>query len=80
MALDIVRGSVRSRALGSTLAALAGMATLPGQQDFETTFHPGRAYVRRASGHNLWILYRFDSAYVDILTVRGEPPVPIDEE
>lgn len=80
MALDIVRGSVRSRVLGSALAALARSASLPGPQDFETTFHPGRAYVRRVSGHNLWILYRFDSAYVDLLTVRGEPPVPMDDE
>jgi hypothetical protein len=60
------------------LAALTSSPTLPGRQDFETIFHPGRAYVRRVPSQNLWILYRFDAANVDVLTIRGEPPIPID--
>jgi hypothetical protein len=61
-----------------TLAALSNADTLPGPVDFETSLHPGRAYVRRVPGQNLWILYRFDETHLDVLTVRAEPPVPAD--
>jgi hypothetical protein len=53
---------------------------LPGPSDFRTTFHPGSAYVRRIAGRNLWVLYRFDATHVDVLAVRDEPPVPVDDE
>jgi hypothetical protein len=52
---------------------------LPGAGDFETSFAPTRAYVRRVLGQNLWLLYRFDESLVYILTARGQPPVPADE-
>jgi hypothetical protein len=58
--------------------AIADAPTLPGPVDFETEFAPGRAYVRRVSGENLWVLYRFDAIYLDVLAVRGDPPVPVD--
>ncbi len=77
--LGIAHGSGRSLALGSAVAALSNADMLPGWSDFETTFHPGRAYVRRVPGHNLWILYRFDRQYVDVLSLRDQPPVPDDE-
>jgi hypothetical protein len=41
--------------------------------------HPGRAYVRRVPGQNLWVLFRFDATPVDVLTVRDAPPVPFEE-
>jgi hypothetical protein len=52
---------------------------LPGAGDDETTFAPGRAYVRRVSGHNLWVLYRFDDTHVSIMTAQNQPPTPIDD-
>ena len=52
---------------------------LPGIGDYETAFAPARAHVRRVSGQNLWILYRFDEAHAFVMTVRAEPPVPINE-
>jgi hypothetical protein len=58
--------------------AIADAEALPGPADFETAFAPGRANARRVSGHNLWVLYRFDATYVDVLTVRNEPPLPAD--
>jgi hypothetical protein len=61
----------------ATRALAAG--DLPGAGDFETSFSPGRAHVRRVPGHNLWLLYRFDDQHVFIMTARGDPPVPIDE-
>jgi hypothetical protein len=54
-------------------------ADLPGGGDFETSFAPGRAYVRRVVGHNLWLLYRFDDDHVFIMSARNQPPVPVDE-
>ncbi len=60
------------------MRALAS-ADLPGPGDFETSFAPGRAFVRRVVGHNLWILYPFDVDHVFVMTVRGQPPVPLDE-
>ena len=78
-ALRIVSGTPRSLALGATIAALTRTDALPAPTDFETLFHPGHASVRRVAGHNLWILYRFDAAHVDVLTLREAPPVPTDE-
>jgi hypothetical protein len=78
--LGITTGSMRSRVLGSALASLASQTELPGVQDFETTFHPGRAFVRRVLGQNLWVLYRFDAVYLDILTVWDQPPIPLDDD
>jgi hypothetical protein len=60
------------------VAALADADELPGGGDDVTTFGPGRAFVRRVSGRNVWILYRFDDAHMYALTTRGEPPVPVD--
>jgi hypothetical protein len=52
--------SVGFRAVFATVAALANADELPGAGDEETKFGPGRAFVRRVSGRNVWILYRFD--------------------
>ena len=71
--LGIHGGSVRSRAIGSTVTALTNPVTLPGPGDYETAFHPGRAHVRRVQGQNLWILYRFDAVHVEVLTIRSRP-------
>jgi hypothetical protein len=75
--LGIVTGSRPYRAVSAALRSLA-VGDLPGVGDFETSFSPGRAHVRRVVGHNVWVLYRFDGEHVSMLTVRGEPPVPID--
>jgi hypothetical protein len=76
--LGVRAGSPAYRAVSATVRALAS-ADGPGVGDYETSFAPGRAYVRRVSGHNLWILYRFDDVHVFIMTARGYPPVPLDE-
>ncbi len=78
--LEVTPGPERYRAVFTAVGALANADELPGPADFETSFHPGRAHVRRVSGHNLWILYRFDAAHVDVLTVGVEPPLPSDRE
>lgn len=54
-------------------------SALPGPGDHETEFSPGRAYVRRVTGHNLWLLYRFDDDHVFMMTPRSQPPVPVDD-
>ena len=76
--LGLTPGSPTQRRVLATVRAIADADTLPGPGDFETSFAPGRASVRRVAGQNLWILYRFDAAHVDVLTVRSEPPVPVD--
>jgi hypothetical protein len=63
----------------ATVGALANAETLPTSMDSETVFAPGRAHVRRVPGQNLWILYRFDATYLDLLAVRDTPPVPVEE-
>ncbi len=77
--LGLPPGSAGFRAVFATVAALTDADELPGPGDDETTFAPGRAFVRRVSGRNVWILYRFDDEHVFAMTVRGEPPVPIDD-
>jgi hypothetical protein len=76
--LGLTLGSTRLRSVLATISAITGTEVLPGPIDFETEFAPGRAYVRRVSGENLWLLFRFDATHVDILTVRGDPPVPAE--
>jgi hypothetical protein len=76
--LGVPAGSPAYRAVSSTMRALAS-AELPGAGDFETHFAPTKAHVRRVTGQNLWLLYRFDDDSVFIMTVRGQPPVPLDE-
>ncbi len=78
IALGLPPGSPGFRAVFAAVAALADAAELPGAGDDETTFGPGRAFVRRVSGRNVWILYRFDDVHMFALTTRGEPPVPVD--
>jgi hypothetical protein len=62
----------------ATVGALSNAEDLPGSGDIETSFVPGRAYVRRVTGENVWILYRFDNDHVAILTARDVPPTPIE--
>ena len=66
------------RAVNATIRTLKDDA-LPGAGDYETAFAPGRAYVRRVVGQNLWLLYRFDDEHISVLTARSQPPVPIDD-
>lgn len=75
--LGVLAGSPAHRAVSATMRALAA-SDLPGGGDFETSFSPGKAYVRRVAGHNLWVVYRFDDQYVYAMTARGQPPVPVD--
>jgi hypothetical protein len=78
IALGLSPGSAGFRAVFATVAALADADELPGVADDETRFGPGRAFVRRVSGRNVWILYQFDEDHVFAITTRGEPPVPVD--
>ena len=76
--LGVLAGSPSYRAVSSTMRALAS-AQLPGPGDFEMHFAPTKAHVRRVTGQNLWLVYRFDDDSVYIMTVRGQPPIPLDE-
>ena len=76
--LGLQPGSPGFRAVFATVAALADGDALPGAADDETKFGPGRAFVRRVSGRNVWILYGFDDDHVFVMTTRSTPPVPID--
>jgi hypothetical protein len=78
IALGLPPGSAGFSAVFATVAALADAAELPGARDDETMFGPGRAFVRRVGGRNVWILFRFDDDHVFAMTTRGEPPVPAD--
>lgn len=79
MAMGVQPRSASSRAVFATIGALGDAESLPGPGDFETRFAPGRAHVRRVPGHNVWILYRFDTDHVFVITVRAEPPVPAED-
>jgi hypothetical protein len=61
-------------------AAMRALAStkVPGPADYETSFAPARAHVRRVAGQNVWLLYRFDDQHLFILTARGQPPVPTE--
>jgi hypothetical protein len=76
--LGVVAGSPAYRAVSATMRALASVG-LPGAGDYETAFSPGRLFVRRVVGQNVWVLYRFDDDQVFVMTARGQPPVPLDE-
>jgi len=75
--IGVRAGTLAYRAVFATIRALE-TGTLPGAADDETEFSPGRAFVRRVPGNNLWVLYRFDDDHVFIMTARNEPPVPVD--
>jgi hypothetical protein len=77
--LGLAPGSRAHRATLVAVRALADASELPGHSDFETSFAPGRAWVRRVPGENVWILYRFDDSHVDVMALRSEPPVPADD-
>lgn len=74
--LGVTAGSPAYRAVSTTMRALAA-ADLPGLGDFETSFSPGKAHVRRVTGQNLWLLYRFDDHFVFVMTARDQPPIPV---
>jgi hypothetical protein len=76
--LGLAPGSPAQRSVLATVRAIAAADALPGPADCATDFAPGRARVRRVSGHNLWLLYRFDAIHIDVLTVRNQPPVPVE--
>jgi hypothetical protein len=75
--LGVLVGTPAHRAISSTMRALAA-ADLPGPGDFEASFAPGKAHVRRVAGQNVWLLYRFDDQFVFLMTARGQPPVPTE--
>jgi hypothetical protein len=75
--LGVHPNTPQHRALGATIALLARTAELPGPADFVTRFHPGFVFVRRVTGFNLWILYRFDSTFLDVVSARDAPPIPM---
>jgi len=75
--LGIKAGSPAYRAVSAAMRALP-TTDLPGPGDFETAFAPTSAHVRRVTGFNVWLLYRFDDDHLFLLTARGQPPVPRD--
>jgi len=75
--LGVRAGSPAYRAVTAAMRALAS-TNVPGPGDYETSFSPARAQVRRVSGQNVWLLYRFDEQHLFILTALGQPPVPAE--
>ena len=75
--LGVLVGTPAYRAVSATMRALVA-ADLPGPGDFETSFSPGKAHVRRVAGQNVWLLYRFDDQLVFLMTARDQPPVPTE--
>jgi hypothetical protein len=73
--LGIKAATPAYRAVSAAMRSLAS-SSLPGPGDFETAFAPTRAYVRRVTGLNVWLLYRYDEQHVFLMTARGMPPVP----
>jgi hypothetical protein len=66
-------------AVARAIRSLTDATELPGASDFEATERPvGRAWVRRVSGRNLWLWYRFTEDEVLLITVTTEPPVPAE--
>lgn len=66
------------RAVFATIRALS-TDPLPGAGDYETAFLPSTAYVRRVTGQNIWLLYRFDDEHLSVMTARNQPPLPKDD-
>jgi hypothetical protein len=67
------------RAVFAAIGEVAKADRLPGVADGETSFAPTRAFARRVTGQNVWILDRFDDEHAYVMTAGGEPPVPLDD-
>jgi hypothetical protein len=76
--LGITSGSPRGQAVAATIRPLADAKILPEHSDYETSFAPGRAFVRRVPRHNLWIDCRFDDDIVTVFSIFDQPPVPAE--
>jgi len=76
--LGLAPGSPGFRAVFATVAALTEGKSCLALATTRPTFAPGRAFARRVSGRNVWILFRFDDHHLFALTARGVPPVPVD--
>lgn len=77
-ALGITKDSPVSKALSRAIAALARAGTLPSALDTHAVIPPtSEAYVRRVTGENLWIWYRFDDDLVTLVTLTRTPPPPV---
>jgi hypothetical protein len=77
--LGVLPGTNRQRAVGAAVQALVRAEMLPAAADTQIAFGSGRAFVRRITRENLWIVYRVSDQFVDLLTVQSEPPVPADD-
>lgn len=77
--LGIATSTPRSLAVFAAIGTLTRADPLPGPGDVRSKFAPGHAHVRRVPKQNLWVWYRFGDDHVDVLAVRNEPPVPLDE-
>ncbi len=70
----------RRAAVGAVMRGLGSGADLPSPADTLAEFRPGRAFVRRVPGQNLWVWYRFDADTVTVVSVTDQPPVPFDDD
>lgn len=75
--IGVRSGTALHRAVYATIRSL-GTDALPGAGDYETSFAPGVAHVRRVPAQNLWLLYRFDDEHVTVMTARTQPPIPFE--
>ena len=64
--------------MAAVLRALATAEALPGPGDVEAGIPPvARAFTRRVHGENLWVWYDDRGAFVLVLLVSREPPIPL---
>ncbi len=78
-AAGVVAGTDPGRRVAAVLRALTTAETLPGAGDVESAIPPvARAFTRRVPGENVWIWYVDHGAFVLVLLVTREPPVPLE--
>lgn len=65
--------------MAAAIRSLVQSEALPAQMDTVAAFGAGRAFVRRMPRENLWIWYQVGNRHLELLAVKGEPPVPLDE-
>ena len=78
-ACGVKPGSDAQLAAAATVRALAAAERLPSPGDTSALLPPvARAFVRRVTGHNLWLWYRFTGEELAVVTMTSSPPHPVD--
>ena len=65
--------------MAAAIRSLVQTEVLPTPMDTIAAFGAGRAFVRRVPRENLWIWFQVADRHLELLAVKDEPPVPLDE-